>query len=92
MSVSDKRRERLNEDVAEKTMGGGGCPSALMTGQVGAPIVQAQVNSDDAKFRNGNVEQGQQSLEMASPAASPNAPKHKANDDRSSVTRTPLST
>ena len=64
--------------------------SALMTGQVGAPIVQAQVNSDDAKFRNGNVEQGQQSLEMASPAASPNAPKHKANDDRSSVTRTPI--
>jgi hypothetical protein len=52
--------------------------SALMTGQVGAPIVQAQVNNDDAKFRNGNVEQGQQSLEMASPAASPNAPKHKA--------------
>jgi phospholipase C len=65
--------------------------SALMAGQMGTPIVQAQLNTEDAKFRNQiNIAPGQPGFMAASPSTSLQAAKHVANDDRSSVTRTPI--
>jgi phospholipase C len=65
--------------------------SALMAGQIGTPIVQAQMNTEDARFRNQiNIAPGQPGFVAASPTASPQAAQHVANDDRSSVTRTPI--
>src|ERR1700746_2306411 len=65
--------------------------SALMAGQIGTPIVQAQMNTEDARFRNQiNIGPGQPGFVAASTTASPQAAKHVANDDRSSVTRTPI--
>jgi acid phosphatase len=64
--------------------------SALLTGQVATPLVQAQTNNSDATFRNQVNVPVQAGSVAASPAASPSAPTHTASDDRSSVTRTPI--
>ena len=64
--------------------------SALLTGQVATPLVQAQTEQQRRQLPESANVPVQAGSVVASPAASPSAPTHTASDDRSSVTRTPI--